>query len=34
MEDIREEHCRGVTKDGNDKKKIHALRLEAYARYN
>ena len=33
MEDIREDNWRDVFEDANDKKKIHALRLEIYVKY-
>ena len=33
MDEIREEHWRDVSEEGDNKKKIHALRWEVYAKY-
>ena len=33
LKGIRKEHYRGVDEEGDDKKKIHALRWEVYVKY-
>ena len=34
LDEIREEHWRGIYEEGYDKKKFHALRWEVYVKYN
>ena len=33
MDSIREDHCKWVTEEGVDKKKIHTLRWKIYSKY-